>query len=132
MNSALDHQARSALDRFCAAWNSNDGASVGGCFTEDGSLVNPFGQRADGRASVTAMYTSYFTGMLRGTSTVFQLASARAVGDDHLFVDGVQTVKGADGQLVLVLHLAALLRREGDGWRFVDSRPYSYATPPPA
>lgn len=119
-------QIKSTLDRFCAAWKTNDGATVAGFFVEDGSLINPFGERADGRTAVAAMYSEFFGGMLRGTSTTINLASVRAVEKDHAFADGEQTINAPDGNVVLVVHLAALLRRDGDEWRFVDARPYTF------
>lgn len=115
-----------SLDRFAAAWQTNDGAAVGGFFTDDGSLINPFGQRADGRPAVAAMYSTFFTGMLQGTSTHFTSVSARPIGPDHAFLDAEQTITAPDGSVVLVVHLAALVRREGDAWHFVDARPYSF------
>src|SRR5712691_5775801 len=120
-------QIKSTLDRFSAAWKTNDGATVAGFFVEDGSLINPFGPRADGRTAVAAMYSEYFAGMLRGTSTTFYLANVRAVEQDHAFADGEQTVNAPDGTVVLVVHIAALLRRDGEEWRFVDARPYAFA-----
>ena len=128
--SAHSDQIESMFDRFSASWKSNDGAAVASFFVDDGTLINPFGQRADGRTAITAMYSEYFGGMLRDTATTFKLASVRAVENNHAFVDGEQTVNGADGNVVLIVHLAALLRRDGDGWRFVDSRPYSFAAMP--
>lgn len=128
--SAHVDEITSSLDSFAAAWQTNDGAAVAGFFVEDGALVNPFGQRADGRTAVAAMYSEYFGGMLRGTSTTFDFASVRPVEDDHAFVDAEQTIHAPDGAVVLVVHLAALLRRDGEVWRFVDSRPYTFATLP--
>jgi uncharacterized protein (TIGR02246 family) len=128
--SAHFNQIKSTCDHFSAAWKTNDGAAVASFFVEDGALINPFGQRADGRAAVAAMYSEYFGGMLRGTSTTFNLASVRPVENNHTFADGEQTIYAPDGKVVLVVHLAALLRRDGDGWRFVDSRPYVFATIP--
>jgi uncharacterized protein (TIGR02246 family) len=125
--SSLNDQIESMYDRLDTAWKSNDGAAVARFFTDDGSLVNPFGERADGRGAIAAMYTDYFRGMLRGTSTTVRLAKVRAVGDTHAFADAEQTITGADGKVVLVVHLAALLRRDSDGWRIVDGRPYAYA-----
>jgi uncharacterized protein (TIGR02246 family) len=122
-------QIKSTMERLAAAWKTNDGAAVAGFFVDDGTLINPFGQRADGRAAVASMYADYFAGMLRGTSTVINLTTVRPVGADHAFVDGDQTIHGPDGSVVLVAHLAALFRREGDRWQFVDSRPYAIATP---
>jgi uncharacterized protein (TIGR02246 family) len=128
--SAHFDQIKSSLDDFCAAWKTNDGASLGGFFVEDGTLINPFGQRADGRAAVAAMYSEFFAGMLGGTSTTVDLASVRPIGDDHAFADGQQTINSPDGSTVLEVHIAALLRRDGDDWRFVDARPYTVATIP--
>jgi uncharacterized protein (TIGR02246 family) len=123
-------EIQTTLNRFCDAWKSNDGTAVGSFFSDDGTLINPFGERADGRAAVTAMYFQYFGGMLRGTSTAFKLAIVRTVENNHAFVDADQTINGSDGSVVLVVHLAALLRREAGAWRLVDARPYVVAAAP--
>ena len=72
------------------------------------------------------MYSEYFKGMLSGTSAATAVQSVRDVGDAHAFVDCDQTITGADGQVVLAVHLTALLRRDGDSWGFVDARPYTF------
>lgn len=125
--SAHHDQIASMLDRFAAAWRSNAAAAVAGFFTDDGSLINPFGERADGRAAITAMYARYFQGMLRGTSTAAQIGSVRPIEGQHAFLDADQTVFAPDGSVLLAVHVAALLRREADSWRLVDSRPYTVA-----
>jgi uncharacterized protein (TIGR02246 family) len=127
---SLQDQIKATFDRMNAAWKTNDGSAVAGFFTEDASLINPFGERADGRAAIAALYTQYFGGMLRGTTSSFELSSVRAVENNHCFVDGEQTIKGADGNVALVVHLTSLLRREGTDWRISDGRPYAYAKPP--
>jgi uncharacterized protein (TIGR02246 family) len=129
MSDDLD-QITSTFNRFSAAWKTNDAAAVAGFFAEDGSLVNPFGQRADGRAGVAAMYAEYFGGMLRGSSTTINVTRVRAVGHTHAFADGEQTIHAADGTVLLALRIAALLARDGGGWRIVDARPYTLATIP--
>jgi uncharacterized protein (TIGR02246 family) len=118
------------FDVVVAAWKANDGAAVADFFVEDGSLINPFGQRADGRDAIAAMYTEFFGGMLQGTSTAVTLDSVRPVETNHVMVDALQTIYGADGEILLVAHLAALLRRDNGAWRFVDSRPYTFPAPP--
>lgn len=79
--SAHVDQIKSTFDRFAAAWRANDGAAVANFFVEDGTLINPFGQRADGRTAVAAMYSEYFEGMLHRTSTSVNLASVRPVAE---------------------------------------------------
>lgn len=72
------------------------------------------------------MYSDFFGGMLRGASTTVKLDSVRAVEGQYAFADGEQTTDAPDGKVVLVVHLAALLLRDADGWRFVDARPYAF------
>ena len=117
------------LQLFADTWKTNDGAALGDFFVDDGTLINPFGERADGRAAVAGMYSDYLGGMLQGTSMTGSLASVRGIDANHAFADAEQTIYSAEGQVALVVHLAALLRRDGDSWRFVDSRPYTFAVP---
>lgn len=115
--------------KLADTWKTNDGPAFASLFAEDGSLINPFGERADGRAALTAMYTEYFGGMLHGTTTSITLTTLRAIGDDHAFADADQMIYAADGEVVLALHVVNLLRRQNAEWRLVDSRPYAF--PPP-
>ena len=117
-------------ERLAASWTANDGAEFAAFFTEDGSLINPFGERADGQDTLKAMYSEYFGGMLKGTTTTISLTHLRLIEPDHAFVDADQTIYAANGDVVLALHVVNLLRRSGDDWRLVDSRPYAF--PPPA
>ena len=125
---------RATIDAFLAeltsAWKRNDGATFAANFTDDGSLINPFGERADGRAAVTAMYTEYFGGMLAGTTTTIDLTRVRDIEPNHVLMDAEQTIHAPNGDVVLSLHVTNLLRRESGSWRLVDSRPYAFATPP--
>lgn len=124
------YSAQEFFHLFADGWKTNDGAAVASFFVEDGALVNPFGQRADGPSAIGTMYSEYFEGMLQGTSTTFKLESVRAIETSYAFVDNEQTISTPIGEVVLVAHLAALLRRHGDGWRFVESRPYTFASFP--
>ncbi len=112
------------------AWKTNDGAAVASYFVDDGALINPFGERADGRGAIAGMYTEYFRGMLQGTTTDIKLTSVRTVENNHALADSEQTIYSTGGEVVLIANLAALLRRDGDSWQFVDARPYTAASPP--
>jgi uncharacterized protein (TIGR02246 family) len=118
------------FEKLARAWGDNDGTRFAGYFADEGSLINPFGKRADGRAALASMYGDYFAGMLRGTTTTIALTHVRPVGSDHAFADADQTIHGEDGEVLMALHLVNLLRRQGEEWRLVDSRPYAFQTAP--
>lgn len=118
------------FSRLADSWSTNDGTAFADNFSEDGSLINPFGERADGRSAVAAMYSAYFSGMLKGTRTTIALDSVRSVEADHALADAEQKILAANGEVLLALHVTNLLRRDGEGWRLVDSRPYAFSTPP--
>jgi uncharacterized protein (TIGR02246 family) len=121
----------SFYEKLAASWKDNDGAEFAAFFAEEGSLINPFGERADGREALAAMYSEYFAGMLKGTTTSIVLTHLRLVGADYAFADAEQSVYGANGEVVLALHAANLLRRNGDDdWQLVDSRPYTFPPRP--
>jgi uncharacterized protein (TIGR02246 family) len=117
-------------EKVAAAWSANDGTAFAAFFTDDGSLINPFGERADGRAALTAMYSEYFGGMLKGTTTSISVTHVRPVGSDHAFADAEQAIYAANGDVLLALHVVNLLRRDGDDWRLADSRPYAFLPAP--
>ena len=127
--STLFAQINASFNRFCAAWTTDDSTAVADCLVDGGSLINPFGQRANWRTAVAATYAAFFGGGLRGTATTVTLGSVRAVEADHAFADGEQTITAPDGAVIVVSRLAALLQRDGDCWRFVDARPYACASP---
>ncbi len=120
-----DSSVAKLYEKLAAAWKDNDGAAFAAFFTEDGSLINPFGERADGREALRAMYSEYFGGMLKGTTTSISSTQLRPVEPDHAFADAEQTVYAANGEVLLALHVVNLLRRDGDDWQLVDSRPYA-------
>lgn len=117
-------------EKIAAAWSANDGTAFAAYFTADGSLINPFGERADGREAVTAMYSEYFAGMLKGTTTSISLSHLRPIEPDHALADAEQTIYAANGDVLMALHVVNLVRKDGDDWRLVDSRPYAFPAPP--
>jgi uncharacterized protein (TIGR02246 family) len=83
MVSAMNAHTHSSVEQFFTAfadaWETNEGEAVAALFVDDGALINPFGQRADGRTAIVGMYSDYFAGMLKGTSTrPSQLLTARS------------------------------------------------------
>jgi hypothetical protein len=76
------------------------------------------------------MYSEYFGGMLQALRPPSNSPTCAPLKTITPSVDSEQTISAPDGNVVLVVHLAALLRRDGDSWRFVDARPYTFATMP--
>lgn len=76
MGPNLDSAAK-FLDPFAESWAAGNGQALADQFTDDGSLINPFGQRADGRADIATMYGRYFAGMLAGTSSAIKVETIR-------------------------------------------------------
>ena len=92
---------------FAQARKTNNGAAVSNLLVEDGALIKPFGQGADGRADIGAVYVEYFAGMLRHVDHL-QARKRAPVEADHALPDGEQTISAGRGEVVLVAHLAAL------------------------
>ena len=74
---ALASSTGTFFQDLATAWKANDGAAVADLFTEDESLINPFGERGDGTAALSTMYGEYFRGMLHGTTTLVQVTNLR-------------------------------------------------------
>ncbi|APB00198.1 SgcJ/EcaC family oxidoreductase [Nocardia seriolae] len=128
--STTDTTVARFLDRLADAWKTNDGTALAELFTTDGSIINPFGERADGRPAIAAMYTRYFEGMLAGTTTTCTLDTLRPVSDTTALLDAEQIITAFTGETALAVHLSALLHRDGDTWQFIDCRPYVPASRP--
>ena len=98
--------------------------------TSSGAFIRTLQSMMASRHPAAAMYSQYFGAILRGTSTTINLGSVRAAENNYALADAEQTIYGADGKVVLACHLAALLHRDDDGWRFVDARPYTFPAIP--
>lgn len=122
-------EATEFLDRFARTWADNDGVTLGRLFTADSSLVNPFGERADGRGAIAEMYSGYFAGLLAGTTTTLTDVRSRRAAPGVLFVDAEQVINDPAGHPLMTVHLSALLIQDGDEWRFADARPFVPAAP---
>jgi ketosteroid isomerase-like protein len=80
--SAPYDQIRATLERFADAWQTNDGAAVASFFADDGSLVNPFGERADGEQTIHApdgslVLAVHIAALMRRSADRWRIADAR-------------------------------------------------------
>src|SRR5438067_10844491 len=70
---AEDHSADEAavkkcVDDFTAAWNRHDPAATAAVFTEEGTLINPFGATARSRAEIQKIFEPDQAGPLKQSS----------------------------------------------------------------
>lgn len=119
------------LREFEAAFSAHDAEKLGSLFSPDGSLINPMGERADGRDQVAAQFRKSFDGVLKGTKTRLDIKSARLVTPDVALVDVEQQLTGGspppNSPSPRTAHVVALLGKGGGGeWMFLDARPYFF------
>ncbi len=125
-----------AWKAFEDAFNRQDPREVASFWDPEGSLVGPTGTRGDGRSGVEKVYRQDLELFLRGTRSTFEPETVRMIGRDVAFMDCSHRIEGArlpDGTMgTMRLHLAVVARRAGDGWRWLDARPYAFLPPPPS
>jgi uncharacterized protein (TIGR02246 family) len=131
---AMEPSLREAWKAFEGAFNRQDPREVASFWDPEGSLLGPTGIRGDGRSGIEKVFRQDLDAFLRGTRSTFEVDAVRMIGHDVAFVDCTHRIDGArlpDGTKgTMRLHLAAVARRSGDGWRWLDARPYAFLPPP--
>ena len=121
---------------FFGAWNVHDVKTMGSFWTDDATLINPMGRVAHGRAEIEKLLADEQTTVFKSsTAKVVEFEVTRSLGPTMVFCDGEMTVDGAqgpDGSAIpqMKMHLAVIMERKGDRWKFAEARPYSFARPP--
>lgn len=130
----VDPSLEAACRQFNEAFNRHDAQEVASHWAENGSLITPGGERGDGRAGVQRVFQHDADTILAGTSSTFTIAAARPLGPDLCLLDldhDLRNFKMADGSKGAVrLHVVILAQRKDGAWRWLDARPYAFATPP--
>lgn len=133
--SDIDEAAIQALtDRFAAAWNAHDAATMAAAYTADGSLTDPF-QSSRGRPAVEAAFAGLIAGPgAQSTVTAFDVTDVELLGDGLALADAVQTVEGMiapDGTALppQTFTVTMVLRFEGGSWGYRAVR-VSFSPPP--
>ncbi len=119
---------------FEEAFGAKDADRLGTMFVPDGTLVNPMGERAEGREQVVALFRRGFDTVLKGTRNKIHIQHVRMVTPELAFVDFEQELMGGspppDAPRPWVAHGVALLSKQGGGaWMVLDARPYFFRKP---
>ena len=131
---SVDQSLEAACRKFNEAFNRHDPKEVASCWTEDGTLITPSGEVGKGRSGVETAFRHDSDTILQGTTSRFAISSVRRLGSDLAFVDldhELQNFRRPDGSTgVMKLHVVMLARRSGDGWQWLDARPYAFIPGP--
>jgi uncharacterized protein (TIGR02246 family) len=130
---AINQNARA----FFAAWNKNDVKGLIAHWTDDATLINPFGRIAHGKAEIEKLFTDEQTTVFKGSTAkigevkVHMLKPGLAFTDLDMTIDGAH---GADGAALTQLkyHVSTVVEKKGDEWLFLETRPYAFTLPPMA
>jgi uncharacterized protein (TIGR02246 family) len=134
--SKAEPSLEAAFRKFNELFNRRDAKQVAACWTEDGTLITPSGEIGKGRSGVETAYQHDCDTILAGTTSRFTIASVRRLGPELAFVDldhELQNFRRPDGSKgTMKLHVVMLAKRSGNGWQWLDARPYAFVPPQPS
>ncbi len=134
--SKAEPSLEAACRKFNELFNRADAKQVAACWTEDGTLITPSGEIGKGRSGVETAYRHDCDTILKGTTSRFAIASVRRLGPELAFLDldhELENFRMPDGSTGLMkLHVVMLAKRSGNGWQWLDARPYAFVPPPPS
>ncbi len=123
-------------EKFNEAFNTHDPQKVASFWTDDGSLITPSGETGRNRSGVETAFRHDCDTILKGTRSRFAIASVRRLGADLALLDldhELQNFRMPDGSTgTMKLHVVMLAKRTGNGWQWLDARPYAFVPSMPS
>lgn len=121
--------------QFSDAWARGDAQARAKLWAEDGSVINPFGFEAHGRAAIEKLFEQESAGFAKGTTHTFSDFSYRFLTPTIAEVDTnaeIKGIRGPDGTAMppVKVHIFAVMTKAGGAWQVKDARPYIFAPPP--
>ena len=129
---AEDKAIRDRLDEFQSGWNKNDTTAMAALWTDDGTLINPFGVSAQGREAIVKVFIQEHAGVFKGstykTSDVkVQWATPDvAIADLTANISGVHTPDGATAP-DFPHHVTWVFVKKDGKWLAAAARPYQFS-----
>jgi uncharacterized protein (TIGR02246 family) len=134
---AADDQAiKDRVDEFQAAWNKNDTKAMAAIWTEDGSLINPVGVEAHGRADVEKIFIDEHAKRFKGTQYASSEVKVQWVTPDVAVADvtaNITGIRSADGAAApdYLHHVVWVLVKKDGKWMAAAARPYQFPSQAP-
>jgi uncharacterized protein (TIGR02246 family) len=121
--------------QFSDAWARADAPARAALFSEDATLINPFGVKANGRAAIEKLFEQENVGFARDTTHTFSDFSFRFLTPTLAEVDATGEITGKPGtdramQPTLSIHVFAIMAKRSGTWQLQDARPYVIAPAP--
>jgi uncharacterized protein (TIGR02246 family) len=130
-----DQAIKDRLDQFQAAWNKDDSKAMAAIWAEDGSLINPFGVTANGRAEVEKIFVDEHTHGFKGTTYTTSDVKVQWVTPDVAVADITATITGVHGPDGAAApdyahHVVWVLVKKDGQWMAAAARPYQFSGKP--
>lgn len=133
---AADDQAVIArVKEFETAWNKDNTKAMTAIWAEDGSLINPFGVTAHGRAEVEKIFVAEHAQVFKGSVYETRDVKVQWVTPDVALVDLSANISGVhhpDGSAApdYPHHVVWVLVKKDGKWMAAAARPYQFSAKP--
>jgi uncharacterized protein (TIGR02246 family) len=127
---SVEGSLEATLRRFNEAFNRFDAKEFASFWADDGTLLNPLGHYAEGRAGAERLFREDAMRVFEGARSRLTITGARKIRDDCVLLDiddDVQNFKMPDGtRSPMKMHVVILAQKNGEGWQWLDVRPYAF------
>jgi uncharacterized protein (TIGR02246 family) len=134
---AADEQQeiKNCVNDFKSAWDKDDAKAMSMVWTEDATLINPFGRVAKGREEMEKVFVDEHSSIFKNTKYQVDEMTIQMISPDTALVDlssKITGMKGPDGsdKPDFVHHVAMVFVKKGDHWMGAAARPYQFSSKP--
>ena len=132
---ADDQGIKDRIDEFQNAWNKHDAKAMAAVFTDDGSLVNPFGVTANGREEVQKVFTEEQAHPFKESTYATSDVKVQMITADVATVDStgnISGIKGRDGATLpdFPHHVTYTFVKKDGQWMCSAARAFQFCSKP--
>jgi uncharacterized protein (TIGR02246 family) len=131
---SVEQSLESTVKRYNEVLTRFDAKEAAKFWADDGTLLTPFGSFGKGRSGVERVFGQDAPKLFEGAKIALSIVGARKIRDDCVLLDldiDAQNFKRPDGSRgPAKLHNVILAQRKGEGWQWLDVRPYAFLERP--